>query len=301
MEKFLSEFAIDNAWMVVCYGSPDNPKYFDKIPADVPSNMDVFFGVAARRNRGNEKKDVLGTRALWVDADDLQKPLYTLPPSIIVMSGHGYHLYWLLTEPLIDVAQIEYLNQLLAKDVPTADQACWNANRLLRVPGTHNTKNGEVTSVSLVKFMPELRYTPADIKVLEKLPKATRHKIRTGDSRGYRSRSERDWAVVTDLVAAGASDELIQRLFANHPIGDKAASAAPGYLQHTIERARASGAVAVKEGMAAEIEERSDGYYTRSRRGQRRLSTFVIQPKLLLDGSTYGAEDAIVGTVAAEG
>lgn len=286
--------------MSVSIGTPANARFYATVP-ELPSDKDVYFGVAARRSRGDSKEDVLGTNSLWVDADDLQKPLATFPPSAIVMSGHGYHLYWFLKTPLTDIAQIEYLNQLLAKDVPTADPACWNANRVLRVPGTVNTKDVPV-NVTLVKFAPEIRYAAEDFNVLAKLSKAARHKIRTGDSRGYRSRSERDWAIVTDLINAGASDDLILQLFAQQPCGDKVrGDAPPQYLERTIEKARASNVVEKPDAPSAAISTRVDGYYVAGRHGQRRISTFVISPKLLLDGSSHKAEDAIVGDVTAEG
>ena len=68
---------------------------------------DTYYGVALRKNRGDEKSDVYGTRALWVDVDVLTLPKSTFVPSIIVHSGGGFHLYWLLKEYCTNVAKIE--------------------------------------------------------------------------------------------------------------------------------------------------------------------------------------------------
>jgi hypothetical protein len=314
LEQFLREFLYGDGLFTVVVGSPTNPgnvRFYQTIPEELPEDKDVYFGPAMRKSRGTEKTDVDGTRVLWVDADDPQKPLATLPPSAIVQSGHGYHLYWFLNDPLTDTSTIEQLNQLLAKDVPTADPACWNCNRILRVPGTTNNKEPEKpVKVVLQKLSPEITYDILDIRVLEKLNKQDRHRIRTGDSRGFHSRSERDWAAVTALVDAGATDGLIERLFALQPCGDKVRSGAPAnYLPHTIEKARSrpaaasngGGRVRGEEDVRETILEGTDGYYVPLRRGLKRVSTFTIQPKLLLDGSTFSAEDAIVGTVTVPG
>lgn len=303
--QFLREFLLPDGIMSILAGGVDRAKYYKTVPEDLPEQQDVYFGVAARKSKGNEKADVLGTRVLWVDADDLQKPLYTLPPSFIVMSGHGYHMYWVLNEPSYDIPSIEFSNQLLAKDIPTGDTSCWNCNRILRVPGTLNTK-AEPVRVTLDKFRPDLKYNIEDFRILEKLSKKTRHKIRTGDRRGHRSRSERDWSVIVDLIAAGASDELILKIFAEQPIGDKLheEGTTEHYLERTLSKARQSNAVAVKkkeESAGTGLEEGPDGFYMGGRRGSRRVSTFILKPKLLLDGTSYDAEDALVTDVLAEG
>jgi len=265
----------------------------------IPLDRNVFFGPAMRSNRGATKEDVLGTAAVWVDADDPDVPLATLPPSAIVASGRGYHLYWFLQNPLLDITTIEELNQTLADDVPTADKSAWNANRVLRVPETLNRKYDPPVPVRLQFYDASLKYTPDDIRVLCKLDSKTRHKIRTGDVRGYRSRSERDWAIVTKLIQQGASDDLIRCIFARQPCGDKAAEN-NHYLDQTLEKARATTPEEEKEAPVTLVQG-DDCYYSVTKRGARPLSTFIIVPKILLDGSKFEAEDAIVGDVIAGG
>jgi len=282
---------------------PAFTKYYtpeELITLEIPGDKDVYFGPAMRSTAGTEKTDVLGSATLWVDVDDAQKPLCTLPPSATVFSGHGWHVYWFLDTPVLGVEPLETLNKIMIEDVATADKACWNANRVLRVSGTLNKKEEPHVRVRLELYQPERRYSSADIEVVAGLDNKTRHKIRTGDSRGYRSRSERDWAVVGQLVRCGSSDDLIRVIFAGQPCGDKSSENSV-YLQQTIGQVRAKAPSTLAVASASEIEESEDGYIVNTKRGTKRLSTFTIAPTVLLDGSKFGAEDAIVGDVHAAG
>ena len=66
-------------------------------------------------------------------------------PSKIVHSGGGLHGYWLFKEALPatteNIERVEGLLQLLA-DHLGGDPACAEASRLMRLPGSHNTKAG---------------------------------------------------------------------------------------------------------------------------------------------------------------
>jgi hypothetical protein len=296
MDAFLSKFRFGEGLLAICIGSPAAERFYNDQLPEIPADRDVYFAPALRKEPGNEKSNVLGTKAVWVDADDPQKPLCTLPPSIMVSSGHGWHVYWLLNKPLVETDTIEQLNHVLIRDVPTSDPSCWNVNRLLRVPGTLNTKEPKASVV--LKLLRDVSYEVEDFLVLDRLDAKTKHKIRTGDSRGYRSRSERDWAIILALVAAGATDKLINLIFDLQPCGDKVKEDQnPNYLEHTIARARSKAPAELAHG----FEVCDDGYYAQTRKGRRRVSTFVINPKLLLDGSAFESEDAIVGDVSASG
>lgn len=298
MRDFLERFIFEEGLLALAIGSVMDVTYHDEVPDDIPEDKDVYFGPAMRGSEGNHKEDVLGTVALWVDADDPQHPQCTLPPSALVMSGHGWHLYWFIDEPSVDREEIERMNKLLAEDVPTGDPGAWNVNRVLRVPNTTNNKSDPVKVV--LKEFDDITYKFEDFKVLEELPHKTRHKIRTGDKRGYRSRSERDWAILTDLISNGATDDLIGTIFKYQPCGDKSRDAPEQYLERSIQKVRAR--VSKQKGSVGTLEVREDGYYSWNRSGAKRVSTFTIKPEILLDGTSYeGSEDAIVGTVRASG
>lgn len=333
--EFLSRFVLDDGLLQVCVGSPGNARWFPMAPTfEAPEEgvlNDVYFGPAQRAREGSEKIDVLGTRVLWADVDDPVYPEPTFPPSAIVFSGHGFHLYWYLEEPVFDTDRIELLNKVLIADVPTADRACWNANRLMRVPMTTNTGKGdeEPTQVEL-RHTTSIMYSVGDIEVLAVLDDIVRRRIRTGTMQGYHSRSERDWGVIKQLVQAGAEDSLIELLFEEMPIGDKVRDKGTSkqYLAHTIAKVReehaarpepkqkttgtgtgtddgnpkkATRARAVGAAQApVSVVEKEDGYYM-SGVTSRRVSTFTLTPKVLLDGSAFQSKDAIVCDVHANG
>jgi hypothetical protein len=79
------------------------------------------------------------------------------PPTLIINSGHGLQPHWLLVAPSEDaervVAARKKLHALVASD------AVHDAPRLMRVPGSHNSKGGDWLPVEVVSDHPERRYT----------------------------------------------------------------------------------------------------------------------------------------------
>jgi hypothetical protein len=86
--------------------------------------------------------------------DEVIRKLMTLrfPPSIIVLSGHGAHVYWLFREPISsdEMPRIEHALKLLA-DLVGGDREPTHVAAFLRLPGSHNTKNGEWNEVKIVE------------------------------------------------------------------------------------------------------------------------------------------------------
>jgi hypothetical protein len=86
-------------------------------------------------------------------------------PSKVVSSGHGFHAYWLLTEALPAsseiVAQTEIALHGLA-NMLGGDPAVCEVARLMRVPGSFNTKNGERLPVT-VTVDSDRRYELGDL------------------------------------------------------------------------------------------------------------------------------------------
>jgi P4 family phage/plasmid primase-like protien len=121
--------------------------------------MGVFFGVCTRlqgATSGN-RETVAECPAIWVDIDCLDNKLpgdevlsileyLPCPPSIIVNSGGGIHAYWLLEDPAQlngnerTRAMIEGANRTLAQ-VLAGDSKAIDLPRVMRLPGTHNTKD----------------------------------------------------------------------------------------------------------------------------------------------------------------
>jgi hypothetical protein len=86
-------------------------------------------------------------------------------PSKVVNSGHGLHAYWLLNEPLAATAETINRAEELLRAVCTAvggDPAVCEVARLMRLPGSYNTKDGGRLPVSVVVDRP-LRYELSDL------------------------------------------------------------------------------------------------------------------------------------------
>jgi hypothetical protein len=105
-----------------------------------------------------------------VDAgrDEIEKKLsqLSLPPSYVISSGHGYHVYWLLHEAvevgLPVVGQVEALLRQLANHVG-GDPAVCEISRLMRLPGSRNTKNNGSIAVQIIVARPN-RYDLGDLQ-----------------------------------------------------------------------------------------------------------------------------------------
>jgi RecA-family ATPase len=138
----------------------------DKVEAfvrkwDVPGRA-LYFCVNTIKGKRRNKANVAELVGLHADLDfkgivedHIEDVLAGLPhpPSCVVASGHGLHCYWLFDEVLPatdeDKARVETLLKKLA-DVLAGDPAVCEVARLMRLPGSHNTKNGEWLPVEIV-------------------------------------------------------------------------------------------------------------------------------------------------------
>jgi len=167
----------------------------------------VAVGVLPRAPRGpSGRGGYLPGRSVWLDADlyamgtrtgsvapasvedlarrrTLGKQRLTgrlsnlgMPPSTIVDSGWGLHLYWYLevpTEPPTIVAA----NRAIACALGSTDST-WDAGRMLRSPGSWNLKvPAKRKLVRITRFVPERTYEAADLRsaALAMAPEATHH------------------------------------------------------------------------------------------------------------------------------
>ena len=139
----------------------------------------IYFGVNPRPlSKGKKQEDIRDLVCLWADVDGKDfvgggkdaalKSIsdFPLPPSILVDSGHGYHCYWLLEEPITAVSEDDRLafKQVLSGVVKKlgGDKSKIPVCSLLRLPGTLNIKD-EVPSVCKVLYMePDLLYRLED-------------------------------------------------------------------------------------------------------------------------------------------
>ena len=88
-----------------------------------------------------------------------------LPPSIVVLSGNGVHAYWLLKKVAgpKEALRVEAVLRGLA-DLVGGDPAVAEVSRLMRLPGTHNTKAGTWTPVTIHQATYDRRYELDDLE-----------------------------------------------------------------------------------------------------------------------------------------
>lgn len=264
---------------------------------------EIYYGPAVRSSPDKMGKgNCRCSQVCWVDLDNEELPdtLLVVMPTAIVNSGGGFHIYWKLNEGCSSVEALEGANQSLARAL--GGDSAHNIDRMLRVPGSWNRKYEPPRQTALIHYDASLVYTLEELLVLEQLNRKSIHKIVTGDRRGYKSRSERDMAIVRALVSSGATDRLVHQIFSRCKCGDKyleEADHGKDYLDRTIRIIRETtkaGPTGVKKG--TEFVEEDNCYVVPTQRGKVVLSTFTLEPTLLLEGDN---EDSIVCNVRARG
>jgi hypothetical protein len=128
------------------------------------NKVSVYYGVAPRKigSTTGKKTDVAVIPALWCDVDvlkmgwDMDRTLglikgHELRPSAIVNSGNGLHLYWALTNPIVAEPEvIRPVEEIMASLATVfAGDNTHDVSRVLRVPGTWNTKGDKPKQVKV--------------------------------------------------------------------------------------------------------------------------------------------------------
>jgi hypothetical protein len=115
----------------------------------VPSrSRDVIYQITSLHADLDLKNIDMEPGAILARLDELQ-----CPPSMVVNSGHGFHAYWLLNEALDATEELkEHVTGLLKRLASTVggDLAVCEISRLMRLPGSRNTKNGDQLPVTVV-------------------------------------------------------------------------------------------------------------------------------------------------------
>lgn len=134
----------------------------------------IYFGVLRRRANGAGKSaDCIAGAAVWADLDfkdfdgdegQARKSLEAFPvaPSVVIRSGRGLHVYWILREP----AEPEELS-LLSKTVALAvgGDHTHDAARILRLPGSYHRKDpANPILVEFELFEPDRACNPGDLR-----------------------------------------------------------------------------------------------------------------------------------------
>src|ERR1043166_1833574 len=129
----------------------DLPAHAEELLKLNQDGWNIYAGVAPRkRHKGARAADVQCVRALYADLDHctVDEALVRLSdtclpqPTLVIASGHGVHLYWLLAEP-ISGGDLEALrNDLDAIAVVLkGDRKVKDLPRIMRLPGFMNVKD----------------------------------------------------------------------------------------------------------------------------------------------------------------
>jgi hypothetical protein len=239
---------------------------------------DIYFGVSVRKTSDNGKKEnCLYLPALYIDIDvgkighnkqsffnskievaaHLTK--IDLNPSIIVDSGHGVHIYWLLDKPLmLDKDSINDAELLMKHlELLCGGDTVKDVSRILRVPFTTNWKTDEGVSSRIIYSNYNNRYSLSEINdsiskkgldpVIAAFEKSKNLKdlVFGIDKDGNEDKSAVDQKIISRLVHSGFEDHQITGVFNLFPTTGKYLSrkikdekGADSYLSHSIKNAR---------------------------------------------------------------
>jgi hypothetical protein len=131
-------------------------------------NCHLFFGVAGREGHKGDKQNVTELHCLWVDMDFKHLPegrmeadgilaTFDLQPTLTILSGGGYHVYWFLDAPTRELALAERILEGLARRLKADPQSAEIA-RVLRVPYTKNWKYTPARQITVIRYEPENEY-----------------------------------------------------------------------------------------------------------------------------------------------
>lgn len=93
----------------------------------------------------------------------------SVPPSYVVWTGGGYHVYWIFDEPFITTT--EEARSAIARDLRSwvsyigSDAAASDLNRVLRVPGTYNHKYDPPIHTGFAVFEPDRKYSLRALRI----------------------------------------------------------------------------------------------------------------------------------------
>ena len=113
--------------------------------------QEVYYGPALYNGRNAGKESFKGASCVWVDFDGGTLPTLNnglSEPTLKLQSSTAdhQHWYWRLDRFETDKDRLEHITQRLAYYLQ-ADLSCWNANHVLRPPGTTHHESHLAVSV----------------------------------------------------------------------------------------------------------------------------------------------------------
>ena len=237
------------------------------------SKYKIIMGMALREEKGKATKKYInyitslyldidygpeghGKKSEFKDKGEAEQHIKSIKPkpSIIVDSGYGFHIYWLLKKSEIvrdkktEFSRIETILDGIIKE-HKGDMGTGDYTRKLRLPGTKNRKNPDnIKDCKIIDANYPLRYDLGDFREYEDIGRQIFVNLKTieikkltesdritldqlqkskiaptileiiisGDQGGvYESRSHRDQAIITELLLNNFTNEQILSIFSN--------------------------------------------------------------------------------------
>lgn len=197
-----------------------------------PAPTDMYFGPALHKEPDGHKESVTGACVCWVDYDGDTPATPLIPPTAVVASGgpHRAHFYWAL-DRVVGPGELEDLNKILMAHLRQKGNE-WDAARVLRVPGTINTKYDPPKRVKLIALQPSKVYSPEVLMKVKAVPPAA---IQVDPQK---SRSERDYRLVRLLLHWGIPEDIVRDSL--RMVSTKAREEPEHYIDQTLKSARDS-------------------------------------------------------------
>jgi hypothetical protein len=221
------------------------PAYMRWLAHENASGMNVYVAANPLRagSRKRTKESIASIRHLYIDIDiDGDARLAALrasntvpqPTAIVSTSAGKYQVIWLV-EGFDFASQESALKQIAISF--GGDPACTDCNRVIRIPGFHNTKYAPAYPVA-VEYVRDATATPDDFRFAEALSGAAlplRGFVRPSPG-GRRTHSEQDWMWVLSELSKGRDAAQLTQTLAKRR-ADK--SKPLYYAQRTVDLASA--------------------------------------------------------------
>lgn len=247
------------------------PQFLERASDAKYEGWEIYFGVSTRYGDAGKKMDCYRVRCVWCDLDSTDKTLTEIKalkpqPNLVVESGGGFHLYWMLQHPLLVRRDerwsiIEAVNRGLCNKFD-GDKMAVDASRILRVPDFFNHKYEPARKV-IAHFLRSTPYNLPDFKesgiyiekphameigailqgrnVRDLLPEKTRNSLDVTGGGRHDDCSREDSSVITAILSAGFTPGETYATFLSSSRGRDAARRKndhlEDYLQRTISKA----------------------------------------------------------------
>jgi len=190
-----------NRWTKIYPGDP-----VAKLVAGFAGGVDTYLTVNEFYG-WRHVRQLKSLRACYVDidgTDNLDEALDALraarlpPPSFVVFSGRGMHLYWILQPtPASAIPVWQRVQDALVRALASikADPAARDCVRVLRLVGTTNSKNGqEVRGVVLTDAVWTLHELADEVLGVREAKRGKVHDLAAAGARKGRSNKNKKWA-----------------------------------------------------------------------------------------------------------